>query len=124
MRASRTRGVIPVASCLTVKGAEDVLNKPYAFELSLRTETMYFIANSEKEKEDWIYSLGRSIVQHSRNYIFVNQSSFSGMLPSNLDSVNESRFGDEKFLGESGILPLKLFLLRPKATSFGKLRIT
>ncbi|KAK0599331.1 hypothetical protein LWI29_004326 [Acer saccharum] len=67
MRASRTRGVIPVASCLTVKGAEDVLNKQYAFELSLRTETMYFIADSEKEKEDWIYSLGRSIVQHSRS---------------------------------------------------------
>ncbi|TXG50143.1 hypothetical protein EZV62_026018 [Acer yangbiense] len=64
MRASRTRGVIPVASCLTVKGAEDVLNKQYAFELSLRTETMYFIADSEKE--DWIYSIGRSIVQHSR----------------------------------------------------------
>ncbi|KAK4835362.1 hypothetical protein QYF36_008847 [Acer negundo] len=55
MRATRTRGVIPVASCLTAKGAEDVLNKQYAFELSLRTETMYFIADSEKEKEDWIY---------------------------------------------------------------------
>ncbi|KAK1570403.1 hypothetical protein Q3G72_001362 [Acer saccharum] len=39
-RSSRTRGVIPVASCLTVKGAEDVLNKQYAFELSLRTETI------------------------------------------------------------------------------------
>ncbi|TXG50149.1 hypothetical protein EZV62_026024 [Acer yangbiense] len=62
MRATRTRGVIPVASCLTVKGAEDVLNKQYAFEMSLRTETMYFIADSEKEKEDWIYSIARSIV--------------------------------------------------------------
>ncbi|KAJ0102212.1 hypothetical protein Patl1_06571 [Pistacia atlantica] len=56
-----------VASCLTVKGAEDVLNKQYAFELSTRTETMYFIADSEKEKEDWINSIGRSIVQHSRS---------------------------------------------------------
>uniref|UniRef100_A0A803P1D8 PH domain-containing protein n=1 Tax=Cannabis sativa TaxID=3483 RepID=A0A803P1D8_CANSA len=26
-RASKPRGIIPVASCLTVKGAEDVLNK-------------------------------------------------------------------------------------------------
>ncbi|RVW81310.1 Pleckstrin-likey domain-containing protein 1 [Vitis vinifera] len=59
--------VIPVASCLTVKGAEDVLNKQFAFELSTRTETMYFIADSEKEKEDWINSIGRSIVQHSRS---------------------------------------------------------
>ncbi|MBA0566719.1 hypothetical protein Golob_011512 [Gossypium lobatum] len=32
-RASRPRGVIPVATCLTVKGAEDILNKQYAFEL-------------------------------------------------------------------------------------------
>ncbi|CAD6235884.1 unnamed protein product [Miscanthus lutarioriparius] len=66
-RASVPRGVIPVASCLTVKGAEDVLNRPYAFELSTPRETMYFIADTEKEKEEWINSIGRSIVQHSRS---------------------------------------------------------
>ena len=66
-RASRPRGVIPVSTCLTVKGAEDILNKQYAFELSTRKETMYFIADSEKEKEDWINSIGPSIVQHSRS---------------------------------------------------------
>ncbi|CAM8897821.1 hypothetical protein QQ045_024627 [Rhodiola kirilowii] len=64
-RISRPRGVIPVASCLTVKGAEDVLNKPFAFEMSTSIDTMYFIADSENEKEDWINSIGRSIVQHS-----------------------------------------------------------
>ncbi|XP_047954752.1 pleckstrin homology domain-containing protein 1 [Salvia hispanica] len=66
-RASRPRGVIPVADCLTVKGAEDVLHRQFAFELSTRSETMYFIADSEKEKEDWINSIGRSIVQQSRS---------------------------------------------------------
>jgi len=66
-RASVPRGVIPVASCLTVKGAEDVLNRQFAFELSTPAETMYFIADSEKEKEEWINSIGRSIVQHSRS---------------------------------------------------------
>ncbi|KAB2084204.1 hypothetical protein ES319_A05G319500v1 [Gossypium barbadense] len=66
-RASRPRGVIPVATCLTVKGAEDILNMQYAFELSTRKETMYFTADSENEKEDWINSIGRSIVQHSRS---------------------------------------------------------
>ncbi|KAH9300974.1 hypothetical protein KI387_012557, partial [Taxus chinensis] len=66
-RDSKTRGVIPVNTCLTVKGAEDVLNKPYAFELSTSKETMYFIADSDKEKEEWINSIGRSIVQHSRS---------------------------------------------------------
>ncbi|KAM7271524.1 hypothetical protein ACFE04_030738 [Oxalis oulophora] len=66
-RASKSRGVISVSTCLTVKGAEDVLNKQFAFEISTRDhhDTMYFIADSEKEKEDWINSIGRSIVQHS-----------------------------------------------------------
>ncbi|KAK1297787.1 hypothetical protein QJS10_CPB14g00869 [Acorus calamus] len=66
-RSSRTRGVIPVGTCLTVKGADDVLNRQFAFMLSTPTETMYFIADTEKEKEDWINSIGRSIVQHSRS---------------------------------------------------------
>ncbi|CAN8298276.1 unnamed protein product [Cochlearia groenlandica] len=64
-RVSRPRGIVPVASCLTVKGAEDILNKQNAFEVSMRGETMYFIADTEKEKEDWINSIGRCIVQHS-----------------------------------------------------------
>uniref|UniRef100_A0A0E0DS78 PH domain-containing protein n=1 Tax=Oryza meridionalis TaxID=40149 RepID=A0A0E0DS78_9ORYZ len=66
-RGSVPRGVIPVATCLTVKGAEDVINRQFAFELSTPTDTMYFIADSEKEKEEWINSIGRSIVQHSRS---------------------------------------------------------
>lgn len=66
-RSSRPRGVIPVGTCLTIKGAEDVLNKQFAFELSTRSDTMYFIADSDKDKEDWINSIGRSIVQHSRS---------------------------------------------------------
>lgn len=66
-RDSRPRGVVPVASCLTVKGAEDVINRQFAFELTTSQETMYFIADSDKEKEEWINSVGRSIVQHSRS---------------------------------------------------------
>lgn len=68
-RASRPRGVIPVGSCLTVKGAEDVLGREFAFELSTSNDTMYFIADSEKEKEEWINSIGRSIVQQSRSLV-------------------------------------------------------
>eukprot|EP00246_Nothoceros_aenigmaticus_P003452 TRINITY_DN14611_c0_g2_i1.p2 TRINITY_DN14611_c0_g2~~TRINITY_DN14611_c0_g2_i1.p2 ORF type:complete len:144 (-),score=31.52 TRINITY_DN14611_c0_g2_i1:59-490(-) len=66
-RNSKPRGVINVSSCLTIKGAEDVLNKQNAFELSTSKETMYFIADTEKEKEDWINSMGSSIVRHSRS---------------------------------------------------------
>ncbi|OVA02666.1 Pleckstrin homology domain [Macleaya cordata] len=67
-RFSRPRGVIPVNSSLTVKGAEDILfNKRFPFELSTDSETMYFVADSDKEKEEWINSIGRSIVQQSRS---------------------------------------------------------
>ncbi|KAJ6795193.1 putative pleckstrin homology domain-containing protein 1 [Iris pallida] len=67
-RASVPRGVVPVATCLTVKGAEDSLNRQFAFEISTPGgDTMYFIADSEKEKEEWINSIGRAIVQHSRS---------------------------------------------------------
>ncbi|KAL5147372.1 Pleckstrin y domain-containing protein 1 [Glycine soja] len=56
-RASRTRGVVPVVTYLTIKGAKDILNKPNAFELSTRSNKMYFIADFKKEKEDWINSM-------------------------------------------------------------------
>jgi hypothetical protein len=48
MQSSKPRGVILVGNCLTVKGAEDVLNKQYAFELSTSKDTMYFIADTDK----------------------------------------------------------------------------
>ena len=34
--------------CLSIKGAEDVINKQHAFELSTYSETMFFIADSDK----------------------------------------------------------------------------
>jgi hypothetical protein len=66
-RSSTPRGVVPVGTCLTVRGAEDILHKPCAFELSSNQDTMYFLADTDKEKEEWINSIGRSIVQHSRS---------------------------------------------------------
>nr|GEX64293.1 hypothetical protein [Tanacetum cinerariifolium] len=68
-RGSRPRGVIPLGGCLTVKGAEDVINKEFSFELSTRSDTMYFIADSDKEKEDWINSIGSFSLCNSRNEV-------------------------------------------------------
>ena len=88
---SQPRGCIEVKTCLSVKGAEDAINKPFAFEISTRHaapknsagplcsllscrlltqaplsfDTCYFIADSDKEKEDWINAIGRAIVRHS-----------------------------------------------------------
>ncbi|KAL5077207.1 hypothetical protein RYX36_016191 [Vicia faba] len=66
--ASVPRGVISVSTCLTVKGAEDVLHKASAFELSTPESTMFFIADNDKDKEDWINSIGRAIVLGSRSH--------------------------------------------------------
>jgi hypothetical protein len=66
-RASIPSTVIPVASCLIIKGIEDVLNRQFAFKLSTPAETMYLITNYAKEKEEWINSIDRSIVQHSQS---------------------------------------------------------
>jgi|Transcript_2542 hypothetical protein len=63
--SSTTRGVIDVRKCLSVKGAEDVLNRQFGFELSSKTDTVYFVANSAKEKEEWINALGKAVVKHS-----------------------------------------------------------
>ena len=68
-RSSKARGCISIDQCLSVKGAEDVINKPHAFELSTKSDTMYFIANSEKEKEDWINAVGKAIVRHSNSLV-------------------------------------------------------
>ena len=34
--------------CLSIKGAEDVLNKPHAFEISTTEDSMFFIAETVK----------------------------------------------------------------------------
>jgi hypothetical protein len=57
-----------VKKCLSIKGAEDTINKPHAFEISTTDDNMFFIADSDKEKEDWINAVGRAIVKHSRRW--------------------------------------------------------
>eukprot|EP00891_Asterochloris_glomerata_P007668 jgi/Astpho2/7668/Aster-02550 len=65
------RGVIEVNKCLSIKGAEDTINKPHAFELATTDDSMFFIADSDKEKEDWINAVGRAIVRHSKRYFYM-----------------------------------------------------
>ena len=54
LQDSIPRGVIEVEKCLSIKGAEDVINKPHAFEISTHSESMYFIADTDKEKVQFI----------------------------------------------------------------------
>ena len=49
--------------------AEDVVRRPHAFELSTTEDVMFFLADSDKEKEDWINAVGRAIVRHSSTMV-------------------------------------------------------
>eukprot|EP00803_Ostreobium_quekettii_P000874 evm.model.scf_2320.1 EVM.evm.TU.scf_2320.1 scf_2320:828-2762(+) len=71
------RGVIPVNTCLSIKGAEDTLNKPHAFEITTADDKMFFIADTAKEKEDWINSIGRAIVKHSRSLLMDDRGDYT-----------------------------------------------
>lgn len=75
--ASTPRGVIDVHRCLSVKGAEDALGRPHAFELSTADDAMFFIADSDREKEDWINAVGRAIVRHSRSLLEEDRGDYS-----------------------------------------------
>jgi len=44
------RGIIEVEKCLSIKGAEDTVNKPHAFEISTNSDSMFYIADTDKEK--------------------------------------------------------------------------
>ena len=66
-QSSIPRGVVDISRCLSIKGAEDVINRAHAFELSTNSETMFLIADSDKEKEEWISSVGRAIVRQSKS---------------------------------------------------------
>lgn len=47
-QATQPRGIIEVNRCLSIKGAEDAINKAHAFEISTTDQNMYFIADSDK----------------------------------------------------------------------------
>merc|ERR1712070_75978 len=53
----------------SIPRGEDVINRAHAFELSTHSETMFFIADSDKEKEEWISSVGRAIVRQSKSVV-------------------------------------------------------
>ncbi|KAK9807263.1 hypothetical protein WJX73_004759 [Symbiochloris irregularis] len=74
---SQPRGVIEVNKCLSIKGAEETLNKPHAFEISTTETNMYFIADSDKDKEDWINAVGRAIVRHSKSMLDHDQGDYT-----------------------------------------------
>ena len=61
-------GMIDLSQCMTVKSAELKAGKKNAIEVSTKEKTFYMFADSEKEKDEWIGAIGRSIVQSSSTF--------------------------------------------------------
>eukprot|EP01026_Neomeris_dumetosa_P049479 TRINITY_DN4316_c0_g1_i1.p2 TRINITY_DN4316_c0_g1~~TRINITY_DN4316_c0_g1_i1.p2 ORF type:complete len:137 (-),score=20.36 TRINITY_DN4316_c0_g1_i1:245-655(-) len=71
------RGVIEVSKCLSIKGAEEIINREFAFEVVTVEDSMYFIADNEKEKEEWINAVGKAVVKHSRSLLDSDQADYT-----------------------------------------------
>ena len=61
-------GMIDLATCTTVKSAELKAQKRNALEVSTPVTTFLMYADTEKEKDDWIGSIGRAIVRCSSTF--------------------------------------------------------
>ena len=60
--------MVDLSLCTTVKSADLKAHKRNSFEVSTADTTFLLYADSEKEKDDWIGSIGRSIVRCSSTY--------------------------------------------------------
>lgn len=65
---SAPHGMIDLAQCTTVKSADLKSRKINSFEISTPDTTYLLYADTEKEKDDWIGSVGRAIVRCSSTY--------------------------------------------------------
>jgi len=60
--------MIDLSTCTTVKSADLKSRKRNSFEISTHETTFLIYADTEKEKDDWIGSVGRAIVRCSSTY--------------------------------------------------------
>mmetsp|Transcript_28002 Transcript_28002/g.39572 ORF Transcript_28002/g.39572 Transcript_28002/m.39572 type:complete len:95 (-) Transcript_28002:125-409(-) len=60
--------MIDLSQCTTVKSADLKSKKRNSFEISTPETIFLLYADTEKEKDDWIGSVGKSIVRCSNTY--------------------------------------------------------
>jgi PH domain len=60
--------MIDLSQCTTVKSADLKSYKRNSFEISTPDTTFLLYADTEKEKDDWIGNVGKSIVRSSSTY--------------------------------------------------------
>eukprot|EP00970_Alexandrium_tamarense_P012120 scaffold2748_cov193-Alexandrium_tamarense.AAC.28 len=82
-------GMIDLSRCTTVKSADLKAHKKHSFEISTPETTYLLYADDEKAKDDWIGSVGRSIVRCSSTYVSRNQAQGGGGNGGNNNNRNE-----------------------------------
>lgn len=71
---AQPHGMIDLIECVTVKSAEHKAQKRNAFEVSLKGDHFMMYAMTDKEKDEWIGRIGKSIVKHSSMYMHDEQA--------------------------------------------------
>jgi cytohesin len=66
---SAPHGMIDLSTATTVKSADLKSRKKNSFEISTHDFTYLMYADSDKEKDDWIGSVGRAIVRSSGTFL-------------------------------------------------------
>ena len=79
--------MIDLAICTTVKSADIKARKKNSFEISTPDTTFLLYADNEKEKDDWIGSVGRSIVRCSNTYTREYESNLNDDMDDDDDSI-------------------------------------
>jgi len=70
--------MIDLGTATTVKSADIKSRKKFSFEISTHEMTFLMYADCEKEKDDWIGSVGRSIVRASGTFLTKNDVAGAG----------------------------------------------
>ncbi len=70
--------MIDLSTATTVKSADVKSRKKNSFEVSTHDMTYLMYTDSEKEKDDWIGSIGRSIVRASGTFLTKNDAAGAG----------------------------------------------
>eukprot|EP00735_Rhodelphis_limneticus_P014986 TRINITY_DN9112_c0_g1::TRINITY_DN9112_c0_g1_i1::g.18218::m.18218 TRINITY_DN9112_c0_g1::TRINITY_DN9112_c0_g1_i1::g.18218 ORF type:complete len:180 (+),score=11.67,sp/Q9ST43/PH1_ARATH/41.23/3e-26,PH/PF00169.24/4.8e-23,PH_11/PF15413.1/5.1e-08,PH_3/PF14593.1/1.3e-08,PH_9/PF15410.1/0.00014,PH_8/PF15409.1/0.0023,PH_6/PF15406.1/0.015,PH_6/PF15406.1/1.9e+03 TRINITY_DN9112_c0_g1_i1:30-542(+) len=60
--AIQPQALINLKQCTSIKGAEELLQKDYSFQLQTPDRTYFFLASSEQDKTEWINAIGRAII--------------------------------------------------------------
>merc|ERR550519_283663 len=69
----------------SVKSSADRTNKPHSFDVYSSDSTFSMVADSEKEKEDWIRAIGKAIVMSHKKEEVAEEADESSEYSSSLD---------------------------------------